>query len=216
MSKKHIEKITCPECKHESEFVVWDSINTQLDPEMKAKAKSGEIFKWTCPECGYRARVDFATLYHQMEDNVMIYYVPGNPEEAIPYLKHAFQSMAGENCDAKYIKRVVGSTNQFHEKLLLLDEGLDDRKIELMKLFVSTRIKLQDAGFELVEMLFDKMQDGTRCFALRLKNGKWQHIEFDQALYDNVSKVFREALEKDDDILIDFNWAVSLMQRQKR
>lgn len=36
MSKNHIEKIVCPKCNTESDFVLWDSINTMLDPEMKA------------------------------------------------------------------------------------------------------------------------------------------------------------------------------------
>lgn len=216
MSKKHIETITCPECKKVSEFIVWDSINTTVNPEMKEKVQSGEIFKWTCPDCGCKVRVDFAMLYHQMEDAIMLYYVPGNPEGAMPYLKHAFEGMVKDNSKKQYIKRVVGTTNQFREKLLIWNEGLDDRKVELMKLFASTRIKLQDKNFELVEMLFDKLKDGTRCFALRLKNGKWQHMEFDEALYENVSKVFKTVLEHEDDIVIDFNWAVSLMERQRR
>ena len=48
MSKHHVEKITCPHCHKESDFILWDSINTSLDPEMKAKVRSGEAFKWVC------------------------------------------------------------------------------------------------------------------------------------------------------------------------
>ena len=209
MSKTHIEKITCPECDKIDEFVVWDSINTTKNPEMKEKCKKGELFRWTCPDCGCKVAVDFATLYNDEENQVMVYYVPGNPEDMIPYVKHSLQDKSGK-------KRVVGSKNQFQEKIKIFEAGLDDKKIELMKLFASTRVKLQDKGFELSEMLFDKLSDGTECFALHLKNGKWQYMEFDQALYQNVSKVFQGALEKDNEILIDFGWAVSVMQRQKR
>ena len=76
MSKHHIEKVTCPFCHHEGDFEVWDSINTVLDPEMKKKVLNQSIFLYTCPNCGETFRLNYPTLYHQMEDLVMIYLVP--------------------------------------------------------------------------------------------------------------------------------------------
>ena len=76
MSKHHIEKVTCPSCHHEGDFEVWDSINTVLDPAMKEKVLNQSIFLYTCPNCGETFRLNYSTLYHQMEDLVMIYLVP--------------------------------------------------------------------------------------------------------------------------------------------
>lgn len=76
MSKHHIEKVTCPSCHHEGDFEVWDSINTVLDPAMKEKVLNQSIFLYTCPNCGETFRLNYPTLYHQMEDLVMIYLVP--------------------------------------------------------------------------------------------------------------------------------------------
>lgn len=64
MSSHHIKKIICPNCKTESDFLLWDSINTSLDPEMKEKVRNGEAFKWKCPFCGNEAMVEYTTLYH--------------------------------------------------------------------------------------------------------------------------------------------------------
>ena len=44
MSKISEETIKCPKCGKESKFVMWSSINTVLDPEMKKKVLTGEIF----------------------------------------------------------------------------------------------------------------------------------------------------------------------------
>ena len=76
MSRHHIEKVTCPSCHHEGDFELWDSINTALDPEMKEKVLNKSIFLYTCPSCGETFRLNYPTLYHQMEDLVMIYLVP--------------------------------------------------------------------------------------------------------------------------------------------
>lgn len=76
MSRHHIEKVTCPSCHHEGDFELWDSINTALDPEMKEKVLNQSIFLYTCPSCGETFRLNYSTLYHQMEDLVMIYLVP--------------------------------------------------------------------------------------------------------------------------------------------
>ena len=75
MSRHHIEKVTCPSCHHEGDFELWDSINTALDPEMKEKVLNQSIFLYTCPSCGKTFRLDYSTLYHQMEDLIMIYLV---------------------------------------------------------------------------------------------------------------------------------------------
>lgn len=66
--------ITCPKCHTESEYVMWESINTMLDPEMKSAVRDGSAFLFTCPECGAKTNVDYGFLYHQMEDRIMIHY----------------------------------------------------------------------------------------------------------------------------------------------
>ena len=216
MSKMHTETIVCPECGEKAEFTVWDSINTSLNPELVDKVITGELFRWSCSKCGCKMNVNFATLYHDEERKIMIYYVPGNPEEVIPYMKNAMNQITDGQEAGKYYKRVVGSPNQLREKLMIMEAGFDDRNIELMKLFASTRVKLQDKGFELAEMLFDRAKNGANYFALRLKNGTWQQMEFDQALYQNVAKVFEAYVKNSDAVSVNFDWAVSIMQRQRR
>jgi transposase-like protein len=44
-------KITCPACSTEGSYTVWDSVNVDLDPELKVKVMDGSLFTWTCPNC---------------------------------------------------------------------------------------------------------------------------------------------------------------------
>ena len=126
MSKHHIEKVTCPSCHHEGDFEVWDSINTVLNPEMKEKVLNQSIFLYTCPNCGETFRLNYPTLYHQMEDLVMIYLVPESEVKKtyeIFYEKNALADFHTE----KYLNRIVTSANQLIEKIKIFDAGKDGR-----------------------------------------------------------------------------------------
>ena len=68
MSLKHTESITCSKCGKESGFTAWRSLNTVLNPDEKIKVLNGELFRFTCPDCGYKAFVNYPHLYHAMDE----------------------------------------------------------------------------------------------------------------------------------------------------
>lgn len=207
MSKLHIEKITCPNCKKVSDFRVWESINTTLNPDMKEKVRTGEAFSFVCPHCGKKTNVNYPTLYHQMEDQIMIYFVHGDQSKAI----EALQKHSGFRFEADYRKRVVGTMNAFREKLMIFDAGLDDRVIELMKLFVVSQIHEQDPNVRIQECYFTYDPEGNNTFTVRVQDGRWGGIDFDQATYKAIAEAFKQKLEKTtDDVVIDTKWALGL------
>lgn len=140
MSMERTVDITCPDCGKTSDFVIWQSINTQIDPEMKQAVRDRSAFLFTCPHCGNKHNVDYGFLYHQMEDRIMIHYATSD-EEAQDVCK-MYSSNAGidpmlVNLRAEnYMIRIVRSQNQLLEKLAIIDAGLDDRLVELYKLFL--------------------------------------------------------------------------------
>ena len=135
MSKISTHQISCPSCRHTGEFTRWDSINVDLDPDMREKAKCGAIFTWTCPHCGETFTVPYATLYHDMKRNLMIYYLPTRPENgkglSISSFKHHFSH------NPEYTYRCTYEIEDFMEKIAQLESGLDDRVIELLKMVVT-------------------------------------------------------------------------------
>lgn len=75
MSMCEKEEIQCPVCGTTGEFEMWKSVNTVLNPEKKEELLSGALFQYICPHCGKSYNIDYPMLYHQMEDQIMIYYV---------------------------------------------------------------------------------------------------------------------------------------------
>ena len=107
MSRHHIEKVTCPSCHHEGDFELWDSINTALDPEMKEKVLNKSIFLYTCPSCGETFRLNYPTLYHQMEDLIMIYLVSESEVEK------TYEMFYGEKWDKISVEEFISIINQY-------------------------------------------------------------------------------------------------------
>lgn len=215
MSKHSREKIKCPKCGKESDFMVWQSINTTLDPDMKEKVRTGEAFLFTCPDCGEKTSVFYTTLYHQMEDHVMIQLnLGGNIEESIEFMKGIFRNDKGEvvdfdiKLDEDYQNRVVTDMNSFREKLMILDAGLDDKVIELMKLFMRSHLQENNPELEIEEFLFEINGDGEKEFALHLSDGKWGTTDYAQGLYDMIEKEFANYIAQDKEVVIDINWAL--------
>ena len=173
MSKISEETIKCPKCGKESKFVMWSSINTVLNPEMKKKVLTGEIFKFKCNKCGCEARINYSSLYHQMEDRIMIYYVQDKEDyesacnmfsgEDMPEI---FEDLMAE----KYLYRIVTSPGELREKIIIFDNGLDDRVIEIAKIFYIGQAKEQ--GIKVKHIFFDVSSEGKYMFIIFDENGK--------------------------------------------
>ena len=131
MSKFSKHQIPCPSCGHTGEFTRWDSINVNLDPQMREEAISGRIFRWTCPHCGETFTVPYPTLYHDMKRDFMIWYMPVRPSDGDGL---RFRGANGPYKQFEgYRYRSTFEIHDFQEKICQLESGLDDCAIEMMK-----------------------------------------------------------------------------------
>lgn len=160
MSKLRIEKFECPKCGTEGEFRIWDSINVDLDPELKEKLLSGELYEWTCPHCGEKFTLPFGTLYHDMKHQFMIFFSPFEGEadryQPIDIPRQPF------GLDEEYTIRSVYGLLNLREKISILEAGLDDVAIERFK-YVFRNIanpELSGDGKELYFIGVHKEDDG--------------------------------------------------------
>lgn len=136
MSKCSPQSMTCPNCRASQEFMVWESVNVSLDPELKRKLMSGELTRFTCDACGHTADVVYPILYHDMEKQLMVWMVPNG--EA-PQDNGGLSALLAGGM-AKYTRRLVASRNALVEKILVLDAELDDRVMEVFKELLRRRM----------------------------------------------------------------------------
>lgn len=196
MSINREEMITCPKCGHQSPFMIWQSVNTMIDPEMKPAVRDFSAFRFTCPECGNQALIDYGFLYHQMEDRIMIYYAETD-KDAEDFLsafkKESFpedmQDFLGDFLNDDYMIRIVRSRNELREKLEIIDAGLDDRIIEIFKLILYINYLERGTKAEKIEMYFSRSDQKNIIHIL--EDGRYAaSSELDSDAYESIEKEF--------------------------
>ena len=216
MSSKEVQRIRCPKCGAEHDFDIWTRINTDLDPDLDKKVRSGELFRTVCPSCGQQIDVVYPCLYHQMKNKVMIYYAPGR--EAMAKAAEAFEDgleEAGEkrSFDARkegYRNRVVGSLYDLQEKIAVFASGLDDRVVEICKVLIGSELQESqpDAAFD--DLLYYRSGSGEDRLALMKEGNAFASISLPGDIYEEVKRRYQPLIDQyGDETIIDMEWVMN-------
>ncbi len=195
--------ITCPHCQAETDHKVLDHINIDRNPELRAKVQDLSCFRVLCPNCGETVLVVHPCLYHDMANQFMVWLWPEEGEA--PHAQ--FDPLAG------YTLRRVDSLNAFREKINVLECGLDDRAVEIMKLLLFTQL---NHDLDVVELLFHALDDrtGELRFVAVLSDGAEQYAAMPGATYQRLREDVEAYLYTPgaDFAVIDMAWASSALE----
>lgn len=198
MSECTTQQITCPKCGHLQAAVIWSSINTLTDPDLRNDVLDGKIFVHKCINCGEEFTLRYNMLYHDMKNGAMVYLVSQNEVEDtkadIEFTKRnlvdRFAEIIGNsNYSPKF--RIVTSPNRLREKAIIFDAGLDDRVVEIAKILCWFEIHKQD----------NTVKDGDLYFYIADNEYKIQIVsspitcDMPRELYDTVLNVSQKFLQ---------------------
>jgi len=212
MSMERKETITCPECGHTQDFIIWQTLNGDLDPEAKQQLLDGTLFRFECNKCGHKSNVDYGILYHDMMHQAMIYYVDENSvEQAIESMYGAEDKMGIEM--PGYRKRVVTDQNALREKAIIFEHELDDRVIEIIKLFYLANASKQFPEAKIKEVYF-LVTDGK--YILEFIGDRPLSAEVSTSMYDSIKTDFAERLESagNKEPVINISWASAFLKSE--
>lgn len=211
------EKVQCPVCGTTGEFEMWTSLNTQLNPEKKEQLLSGALFQYICPHCGKSFNIDYPMLYHQMEDQIMIYYVV--QEEDIQMVEEQFRGEFGDveteitkvlkDDMNSYLYRIVGSQRELMEKIRIFDAGKDDRIVELVKRIISDAVADKNPELEDVNLYYLE-EEGESLFVAVNSKGVLGTVPIPNGMYEDMANGLREKLPDlriRSEFRIDRDWA---------
>lgn len=197
------ELTKCPHCGEQSERRVLTNINVDREPELRDAVQDLSCFRWFCPNCGASSLVVDPCLYHDMSNQFLVWLAPeGKPQEV-----SGFAPLAG------YTLRYVDDLNAFREKINILERGLDDRAVELMKLLLLLQLRLD---LDIVELLFHDLdeENGTFTFVAVLSDGAEQYVSMPGETYrrlaaDVAERIYVGAPEFQK---IDCDWAANALK----
>jgi len=137
MSRSHEVMITCPSCGQGQPFVVSESINVSVDPDLKQSLLEGALTTLRCRRCGHEAHVEYDCLYHDMDRflKVWLKYPDADGKFQIDPAAEAMFSIFAHT----YTCRLVHSYHELLDKIRVFDDGFSDHTMELLKLLVCMR-----------------------------------------------------------------------------
>ncbi len=153
MSMPDTITITCPNCNNSFAYTTWKSINVTIDPAAKQKIVDGTFFLCTCNFCAKVHHVQYACLYHDMKQSLLIYLLANEPAKL-----DEINSIA-KDFGAEYRLRIVTNENRLIEKVKIFDAGLEDRLVEVCKLLYQAHISSKFPDKVLTESFFDVKND---------------------------------------------------------
>jgi hypothetical protein len=127
--------LTCPICKLDHEATLQRRIDVSEQKDSKEKLLKGEYFHFVCPDCGYTSELHYGSLYVDRDIRELIYLAEEKEAEQSVAEKAAEKSAddlffwkSGDS-----LLRIVHSAKDLREKILIFENGLDDRIVEMCK-----------------------------------------------------------------------------------
>ncbi|MCM1159137.1 MAG: CpXC domain-containing protein [Bacteroidales bacterium] len=164
MAEVKKQMIACPKCGREIEIGVWDSIDIPYDMEQKEKVMKNTFFKVACDSCKITFPIGYKCLYNDMEQKYLIWLAPKLEEEEMKDIEDYNERLKTDNrlrlAQGGYKYRIVRNDNELREKVLIFDEGLDDRYIETMKMVYVPILKKNLArDSKVMGLYFDRKEE---------------------------------------------------------
>ena len=134
------QSVKCPSCEQMSDVVVWSSITVKDSPDLKGDLLAGKINMFNCPSCGASGLMPHPMLYNDEEKRLLISFSPTNDAVLAEQLYEKVRTSSRESGELQKLEgwnlRFVTDYNELLEKVLIFDNGFDDKTIEVIKLMV--------------------------------------------------------------------------------
>ena len=204
MSIPRTVKVTCPKCKSKYDATIFDSINTDFSPDVAESIMSGKRFRVKCPSCGYNSKLEYDVLYHDLKHNAMIWVVhPNSKDYNDRVLKIRFAPSFSD------ITRIVSSINELREKVACLESGVDDRIVEICKLFLKVKLSIETPDF-ITEKSYYAYSNGNRIVYFYNASGEEKYCYLNNELYAAMSDANKDDFHDNNSPrfqIIDEEWA---------
>lgn len=211
--------VVCPMCGELGKAEIFTSVNVAKNKEYRAKVLNGELFAWTCPSCGYNARLTYPILYNDMKHRFMVYLIP-----KIERFQLCDKELEEKYSNLRNIsKRVVSDFNSFKEKIFIFESRLDDMAVELTKVAISQTVSKKLGGVEVHDgylSMYDR-ESNTMGFTYFTGDERTPYVQTARLeIYGKSKDIVERFAVKDKRlkgfIKIDSEWAENILYRYKR
>lgn len=222
MAETRVQKITCPRCRKEVGIQVWTKIELPYDAPQREQVLHNTFFKVRCRECETVFTIAYKCQYNDMERKYLLWVAPSMDEKTQKEIDAYNQELRTDNrlrlAQGGYRYRIVRSDNELREKVIIFDEGLDDRYIETMKLVYVPLIKNKvGKEIQISGIFFDKKQTSGYQLVVTFTNRAPMCADVNMEIYRDMTGKLRDVVERNTPeglCRIDAKWALKVMMHE--
>jgi len=196
--------VNCPACFEDSSFRIYSAIDAKENPELKESIFNREVFEFSCPNCGEEILVAYNCTYTDPDNKYIAALLPD-----------------GEEADARNVKvegytlRIVRTINEFVEKIALVEDGIDDKVIELYKIMLEDQYEDERPGAKILGIYYGgrNQADNTLLFFIITENAENCRAHLSMQTYNAIEGQFVASAKKYADVSeVNRLWAIGALQ----
>ena len=200
------EEIPCPKCGQKKRIKKYQVINASEKPHLKEKILKNEVFFFQCENCKLSAPLTYPSLYLDSKKRLAI--------SLSPEIEGENKTSPGDLKEfSGYKKRIVDNINDLKEKIMIWENRLDDRVIELVKIEYLRQLEKEMKDDTLMNILFDYSGHNMYLMVFFAKKGIGR-IPLVHDFYRQIETQYSGRLnkgEKSNFEKIDMEWAGNLV-----
>ncbi len=216
---KVIKAVVCPMCGELGKAEIYTSVNSTINPKIRSKVLNEKLFSWTCPSCGYNARLTYPILYNDMKNRFMVYFIP-----KIDRFQLCDNELEEKYSNVRNLsKRIVPDFNSFKEKIFIFESGLNDMAVELTKVAIGQTVSKKLNNVDVTDGYLSMYDRESNTMGFTYFTGE-EHTPYVQTarleIYGKSKDIIDKFATKDKKLKgflkIDREWAENILYRYKR
>ena len=208
-TREKIFGITCPACgqsfENELNTAVFSATN---DRELILANQFGIQH---CPNCNHEFILNYRFAY---TDDEIKFMLVNDPQFVDKKARLAFKSSLTlldrfhKEEQEKYLTRMTSDIEELREKIVIFENYLSDKAIEIMKYIL---LESEELAFNHDDVLSFRLVDGNN-FLIKTTDGGEYTLGFVREVYDTIINQYDGLFETDKAEKIDKNWAYKFLK----
>lgn len=183
-------KMKCPRCGKSSPIPVFDSMDLSESSESTRKmALSGKLFAFQCPSCGKKEALSYPM--NCIDDATSSIITVLDPKDKKENYKQVYKVYKGMDTSEGNKLRVVDTCQELSEKLRMFEDGLDDRVVEVLKLFICEDIAGDKEEIHKVRCVYKNIKNAQLMFSASYAGERYD-IELPSESYFSVEETLAD------------------------
>lgn len=216
MSINSKESIKCPKCSHLQDVTMWSSITADDNDDLKKELLGAYINVFHCENCSYKALLPNPLLYQDKSKKLMISFTPTNTEQEKIALFENIKKTSKKSGELEKLEnfnlRFVTNYDTLLEKILIFDNDLHDKVIEVIKVLI---LMQEPEKSEQRIALFGKKDNENLEFIVKdTKENQIYTSKIPLSTYEHIKTQLKESgvkYKSFDWEIIDINYGTSLL-----